>query len=430
MRSSRVDYSSHYSLWKYAGGAGAWLSLLLFGLFPVLHAQTPPAGPLTVQLEAVASGLQSPIEGANAGDGSGRLFIVEQPGRVRILQNGALLSTSFLDVQNKLVRINSSYDERGLLGLVFHPHFAENGRFFIYYSAPGGPLDHHSVLAEYHVSPTDPNQAAAEERILFTVDEPETNHNGGHLAFGPDGMLYIALGDGGGANDMHGPTGNGQNLNTRLGKILRIDVDREMPYAIPHDNPFVGRDGVDEIWAYGLRNPWKYSFDRGGDHRLFAADVGQNRIEEMNIITRGGNYGWRIMEGSECFNPRTNCDSTGITLPIAEFTHDVGISITGGYVYRGRQYASLFGKYLCADWSGILFSLTETTDGAWELERVATAGRGLSPVGFFITSFMEDENGELYLLSNPTSSPVNRNGMVWKITVPGDAPVRVEDWKV
>ncbi|MCH8969500.1 MAG: PQQ-dependent sugar dehydrogenase, partial [Planctomycetes bacterium] len=273
-----------------------------------------PQGDIVIKLEPVASGLVGPVAVTHAGDGSGRLFIVEQSGQIRIVEDGVLLPTPFLDIVDKLPELNPFFDERGLLGLAFHPNYASNGRFFIRYSSPreGEPDEpcfgtsrgcHIENLAEYSVSEDDANQADPDSEILlFSIDEPQFNHDSGEVAFGPDGFLYFTLGDGGGAHDgladdppSHGPIGNGQNIETALGAILRIDVDSPpqdpLPYAIPPDNPFVGRPGVDEIYAYGMRNPYKFSFDDGlgGDGSLYVADVGQNLFEEVNIVVNGGN---------------------------------------------------------------------------------------------------------------------------------------------
>ena len=380
---------------------------------------------ITIELDLVTEGLVAPVTGVHTGDGSNRLFIVEQTGTIRIIDNGQLLSEPFLNVRNRMVNLNRGYDERGLLGLTFHPNYAENGRFFIYYSAPGGSGNHRSIIAEYHVSSANMNLADPEETILLTIDQPESNHNGGNLAFGPDGMFYIGLGDGGGGGDEHGSIGNGQNLNTLLGKILRIDVDGQTPYSIPSDNPFVGIEGLDEIWAYGLRNPWKFSFDHLTG-RLFCGDVGQNQWEEVDIIERGGNYGWRIMEGTHCYNPSSGCDPQGKILPIAEYNHQDGYSVTGGYVYRGSNFASLFGNYLFADWSGKLFLLEENDMGSWTLSEILVSDK---PNYNYILGFAEDENGELFILTSNSSGPdTNSQGKLYHITVPGDQPVGIPDF--
>ncbi|MCK5365325.1 MAG: PQQ-dependent sugar dehydrogenase, partial [Gammaproteobacteria bacterium] len=276
------------------------------------------SGPTIVELETVASGLTAPVGLTHAGDGSGRLFIVEQTGQIRFVEDGTLLAAPFLDISGLLPTLNPFFDERGLLGVAFHPAYEGNGRFYVRYSVPrsGDPGEpcfgtsrgcHSEVLAEYRVSAGDPNVAdPSSGLVLFTVDEPQFNHDAGEVAFGPDGFLYFTLGDGGGAHDgladmppSHGPIGNGQNIEPLLGSMLRIDVDSAFPYAIPPDNPFVGAAGRDEIYAYGLRNPYRFSFDDGpgGDGRLFLADVGQNLFEEVDIVEKGGNYGWVIREG-------------------------------------------------------------------------------------------------------------------------------------
>jgi glucose/arabinose dehydrogenase len=287
-----------------------------------------PKGDITIELEIVASGLTAPVAVTHAPDRSGRLFIVDQAGQIRVVRDGDLLPTPFLDISAELPALNPFFDERGLLGLAFHPRYARNGRFFVRYSAPrtGDPGEpcfgtsrgcHEEILAEYSVSDDDPDVAdPSSEKILFRVDEPQFNHDAGTVAFGPDEFLYFSLGDGGGANDgltdtppSHGPIGHGQNIETPLGAILRIDVDGPpdpgLEYDIPGDNPFVGAPGVDEIYAYGMRNPYKFSFDDGpgGDGSLFVADVGQNLFEEVNIVEQGGNYGWVTKEGFSCFDP-------------------------------------------------------------------------------------------------------------------------------
>ena len=319
-----------------------------------------------------------------------------------------MLPTPFLDIQDRV----RSGGELGLLGLAFHPRYPANGRFFLNYTR-NGPEGLETVIAEYAVSSANPNLANRNsERILLRFAQPFTNHNGGMLAFGQDGFLYIGTGDGGSAGD---PMRNGQNVETLLGKILRMDVDSGEPYASPPDNPFVGRAGRDEIWAYGLRNPWRFSFDRLTG-RLIAGDVGQNRREEIDIIVKGGNYGWNIMEGMLCFLPSTNCNQTGLILPIHDYGRDLGTSVTGGYVYRGKSAPSLTGKYLFGDFgSGRLWTLTETTGGPWEAEQLLTTGN--------ISSFGEDEAGEVYVVdyggsvrqiieSGDPQPAVNRGGIV------------------
>jgi len=321
-----------------------------------------------------------------------------------------------LNLESKLVKLSGAYDERGLLGIALHPDYANNKKFYVYYSAPSTEkgLDHQSVIAEYKVS-ADPKLAdAATERILLTIQQPESNHNGGDLKFGPDGYLYIGLGDGGGAGDRHGEKGNGQNLNTLLGKILRIDVNTDQNYGIPNDNPFVGKAAKPEIWAYGLRNPWRFSFDKNSGE-LFVADVGQNKFEEVNIIEKGGNYGWKIMEASHCFDPEENCKTDGLILPIAEYEHEEGISITGGFVYHGKELSGLTDKYIFADWTGPMFYL-EKKGESWIRGTISLAAK---PSGDLkILSFAQDNNAELYVLTNQEVGPKDTKGAIYKLINP------------
>jgi len=342
-------------------------------------------GAVRVELQRVVGGLDTPVGIANAGDGSGRLFVVEKPGRIRIVRNGALSSIPFLDITD---RVGSGGSEQGLLGLAFHPAYVQNGVFIVNYTDQQGT----TVVARFSVS-SEPSLAdPASEVILLTVGQPASNHNGGHLAFGPDGYLYIGLGDGGGADDRYG---NGQNGQTLLGAMLRLDVDSKVPYAVPADNPFVGSPAVQhEIWALGLRNPWRYSFDRLTG-KLYIADVGQNKFEEINVQPAdsggGENYGWPIMEAAHCFPDDAGCDRSGLVLPVAEYDHSQGCSVTGGYVYRGRGFPLLSGIYLFGDYcSGRIWGLAPAGDG-WRVAQLAHAGVQIS-------SFGEDEAGELYVL--------------------------------
>ena len=321
---------------------------------------------------------------------SGRLFVVLQPGRIVVFENDPAVESAqtFLDIRE---RVNDAGNEEGLLGLAFDPAFAENGYFYVYYTAS---RPRRSVVSRFSVSAGDANRAdAGSELVFLEVEQPYRNHNGGHVAFGPDGMLYVGLGDGGSSGD---PRGNGQDTSTLLGSILRIDVsalDQLGGYAAPPDNPFAGGDGAarGEIWAYGLRNPWRFSFDREtGD--LWAADVGQNLYEEVNVVRRGLNYGWNVMEGSHCFR-REGCDSRGLEMPVAEYGREGGCSVTGGYVYRGRRMPSLYGAYLYGDFcSGKIWALRH--DGAAVTEQMLIADTGLS-----ISSFGEDPSGEVYVLT-------------------------------
>lgn len=358
-------------------------------------AQSLPSAPPTLVLQKLVSGLSTPVDFEFPNDGTGRLFILEQTGKVRIIQGGVLLSSPFLDITNLL----ESGGEKGLLGLAFHPLYAQNGRFFVNYTRRvSGQLQ--TVIAEYHVSANDPNKADPTGTITLVIDQPFDNHNGGQLAFGSDTYLYIALGDGGSGGD---PFGNGQNLATLLGKLLRIDIDSGTPYVIPPDNPFVNDPpALGEIWAYGLRNPWRFSFDRI-THRLFAGDVGQDNYEEVDIISKGGNYGWNIMEGRHCYPPPTqNCDKTGLTPPIAEYSHSEGEAIIGGYVYRGAAIPGLRGVYVFGDYiSGKIWGLRMVSPGIWRRVLLLSSGK-------FISGFGQDAAGELYVLDY-------NNGIVYSI---------------
>lgn len=369
--------------------------------------------PYKARLQLVTDKFISPVNMAISKDGTGRLFVNQKEGKIWIIQKGQLLAQPFLDVSSRMVKINAAYDERGLLGMAFHPQFKTNRKFYVYYSAPvanpvKGRLNHKSHLSEFTASAANPNVADPNsERILMEIDQPESNHNGGQLEFGPDGYLYIGLGDGGGADDKHGTIGNGQDLNTWLGKILRIDVNG-VPYKVPADNPFVGKPNIKpEIWAYGLRNPWRFSFDRGTG-KLFTGDVGQNKYEEVDIITKGGNYGWRIMEGYHDFNVPAGADKSKLIAPIDEYDHDLGISITGGYVYRGKALPALSGKYVYGDYNGKAFVLVPRGK-KWARADFELEGRPKE--GIQILSFGEDDAGELYVLTSSSTSNGFKGGV-------------------
>lgn len=370
---------------------------------------------INVRLQQVAKELTSPVGLAAPADGTSRLFVIEQSGKIKIIKNGVVLPIPFLTLTSKLDGLNIAYSEKGLLGLAFHPAYKTNGRFFVYYSAPfSSGYDHKSILAEYKVSANDPDVADVAETVIMEIPQPESNHNGGCIEFGPDGYLYIGLGDGGGAGDKHGTIGNGQDLTTLLGKILRIDVDAERPYKIPPGNPFANSHSArKEIYAYGLRNPWRFSFDRVTG-KLFCGDVGQNKWEEVDIIEKGKNYGWRVMEGSHCYNPESGCNTKDLALPINEYDHDIGISICGGYVYRGKLFPAIAGLYIFADWSGKLFYLKQE-QGKWKRGELIPEGKRSNDAGFKVNSMGIDESGEIYFVVQQSFGPKSKSGAVYRI---------------
>ena len=362
------------------------LCMVTFPL-PAFSFAKPPQTHITIALTPlVTQDLEQPVLLTHAGDHSQRLFIIEQAGRIRIMEQERLLPTPFLDISDKV----NFGGERGLLGVAFHPHYRQNGRVFVNYTRePDGA----TVISEFQISNA-PNQIKPSERIILLIPQPYGNHNGGMIAFGPDGFLYIATGDGGAGGD---PGNRGQNQKELLGKILRIDIDHEAPYSIPTTNPFVNRHHGQEIFAWGFRNPWRFSFDKMTG-TLWAADVGQNQWEEINRVQKGKNYGWRIMEGLHCFRPSNDCHTAGLSLPIAEYAHESGrCSITGGYVYRGQQVPHLQGTYIFGDYcSGEIMGLVE--------KRVTV----LLSTDLRISSFGEDGDGELYV--------VDHRGGIYRIT--------------
>jgi glucose/arabinose dehydrogenase len=352
----------------------------------------------------LAGGLPQPTSIVSAGDT--RLFITLQHGQIFVYENGGILPAPFLDIQSLV----SCCGEQGLLSVAFHPRFRENGYFFVNYTNANGD----TTVARYSVSTSDSDVAdPSSASILLTIKQPFNNHNGGELQFGPDGYLYIGMGDGGGGGD---PFNNAQNLSSLLGKILRIDVDSGVPYAIPHSNPFAATGGSSQpaVWAYGLRNPWRFSFDRQtGD--LWIADVGQDLFEEVDLQPRtskgGENYGWRKMEGMHCYNPLSNCLDASMTLPILEYSHVNGnCSITGGYRYRGSRFPSMQGLYFFGDYcSGVIWGATQNGDGTW-------SARQLLKTSLSITTFGEDVDGELYVADG--------TGSIYSIVDTTPVPVR------
>lgn len=400
-----------------------------------------------VKLEPYVTGVNTPLAMVQP-DGDDRKFVIEQNGRIKIIDaEGELLGTPFLDIRNRIVDLHHDFDERGLLGLAFHPNFKDNGKFYVAYS---GHLDydedlgkmlwwsHTNTVSEFTVSEDDPNVANPNsERVITAQDWPQFNHNGHWIGFGPDGMLYISMGDGGYANDWgigHNVTeGNGQDLTTWLGKILRIDVNKsegDNNYAVPADNPFVdNEDARPEIWALGLRNPWRCSFDTANG-ALICGDVQQNSHEEVSVIQKGGNYGWRRMEANHCFDYQkpddhpASCDKSGLTMPILEYNNCtakpdgcMGISVTGGYVYHGAHKA-WDGKYIFGDWSknfgamdGQIFIGTNN-GGNWSMELATTDMSGNNP---YILAFAQDAAGEVYALTSITTGPNGTLDTIYKI---------------
>lgn len=365
-----------------------------------------------ITTEVVADGLDQPLFVTHAGDE--RLFVLEKPGIIRIVQDGQVLPTPFLDLSDTVV---SDASEQGIFGLAFHPEYANNGRFYVSYSSESA--DGAYVLARYERSEDDPNRANPQSAVpLLQVEHRRDNHYGGMLAFGPDGYLYASTGDGGGAFD---PDDNGQDPGTLLGKLLRLDVDGDEPYAIPEDNPFVGvKNARGEVWAYGLRNAWRFSFDQlTGD--LFIADVGQERYEEINVQPAGSaggeNYGWPVMEGSECLPAGSACNSSEFTLPVAEYPHTdgeafLGCSVTGGYVYRGNPASPHYGTYFYSDYcTGTIWALTNGMSGEWQ-SAVALE------TSLAVSSFGVDVNGEIYLTDLS-------GGQILRLVFPGVSPPSV-----
>jgi glucose/arabinose dehydrogenase len=425
-------------------------------------------GAIRVELDTVAEGLTAPLGVVDPDDGTGRLFVYEQAGTVTIIDNGVPLPSPFLDVTGRLVTLGffgtfdeGDFDERGLLGFALHPDFTTNGKLYTYTSEPAsgsadftltrssGSHDHQSVIAEWTVDPGNANQALpGSRRELLRIDQPQFNHDGGDLHFGPDGFLYISLGDGGNADDEgegHGVGGNGQNVDTVHGSILRIDVDgnnsANARYGIPPDNPFVGQAGVDEIFAYGFRNPYRFSFDRGGANDLFVGDVGQNDIEEIDVATSGGNYGWRHKEGSFFFDGRgEGTDGEVVSSPVAipppgpsidplaEYDHDDGIAVVGGFVYRGSDIPELGGRYVFGDFStgfgvaaGRIFYLDDSNN-VLELQ----LGQDGSAFDYYVKGFGQDSTGEIYICVSEALGPFGTGGKVLKLA--SERSSSVDNW--
>lgn len=423
--------------------------------FTLIEASNSPA----VDIELIASGFVAPTFLAEAPDGSGRFFIADQVGVIHVLMpDGTLSDEPFLDLRDEIVALSGGFDERGLIGFAFHPDFASNQTVYVHYSgrlrteAPA-EYNHTARVTEFHVSADNPHQLdPSTEKVIIEIDQPYSNHNGGAIAFSPDGYLYIALGDGGGGNDTgphNPPQGFGQDTTTLLGKILRLEVTPGQPgYQVPSDNPFVGSDsGLDEIWAWGLRNPFRMAFDTGDIAHLFVADVGQNRWEEINIATHPGNYGWRVKEGIQSFDPRNpgipsedgpETDSAGRSFidPIVVYPNSNafgpenwgGTSVTGAYIYRGEAIPELRGKLVFADWTllggrpaGHVYVATPPAnwDTAWQDAPVTDSElwpwEALLATETFVRTIARDAAGELYLLVNERQGPSGNTGAVYKL---------------
>ncbi|XP_041669446.1 HHIP-like protein 1 [Cheilinus undulatus] len=403
------------------------------------HVQSNSDGCLQLCLEEVANGLRNPLAMVHANDGTHRFFVAEQVGLVwTYLPDRSRLEKPFLNITKAVLTSSWEGDERGFLGLTFHPNYKYNGKLYVYYSVEVG-FDERIRISEFHVSTSDMNMVDhTSERVILEIDEPASNHNGGQLLFADDGFLYIFTGDGGMAGDPFGKYGNAQNKSALLGKVLRIDVDdneRGPLYRIPPNNPFIHERGArPEIYAYGVRNMWRCSVDRGdpltkeGKGRIFCGDVGQNKFEEIDIIEKGRNYGWRAKEGFSCYDKKLCANSSlDDVLPIYAYPHKMGKSVTGGYVYRGCEYPNLNGMYIFGDFmSGRLMSLQEDVlSGQWRYNEICM-GQGLTCMfpGLinnyqqYIISFAEDEAGELYFMSTGIPSATSRSGVVYKIVDP------------
>ncbi len=427
-------------------------ALIILFFFPLMSFSQEEAS-----LKLVANNLVSPLILVESPDETGRYFIVDQVGVIRVHNSkGGLLTEPFLNIKDKIIPLKEKHEERGLLGLAFHPDYKQNGRFFVYYSAPlseDAPdnWNHTSHISEFKVSPNDPDMAdKSSEKIIMKVNQPQDNHNAGTIAFGPDGYLYIALGDGGGANDIdlgHVPDwyeknagGNGQDVEQNLlGSILRIDVNKGSPYTIPEDNPFVDKNGMDEIYAYGLRNPFRFSFDQQGNHDLIAGDAGQVLWEEVSVITKGGNYGWNVKEGTHCFNAYNNDDSKeecpkqdkmGQPLidPVIEFKQGdtdhggKGLVVIGGHVYRGEALQNLAGKYIFGTWTqhheqpaGALFKANMKETGMWDFEELKITNENSSHLNHYLLGFGQNNKGEIFILTTDEAGPVGSTGKVYQI---------------
>lgn len=438
-------------------------ALLLAALVACTPTATPSVGPATAspsspppsadaRLEVVVEALTAPVGFVPVPGSEDLHLIVNQTGLIQLLDAGELADEPFLDLRDRVIDLFPDYDERGLLGVAFHPDFAGNGRVFVYYGAPvraqpegHGPHDHTNTLSEFTVAADARSADPSSEQVLLQFEQPQFNHSGGGLGFGPDGFLYLGTGDGGGTGDDdegHSPQGNAQDLAKLNGKVLRLDVDSGDPYAIPSDNPFAnGSAGArPEIYAYGFRNPWRLSWEPGGTHRLLVSDVGYGRYEEVDVVESGGNYGWRIREGDHCLdrdNPTTetdDCPSAGddgepFQPPAVEYTHqEIGVAVVGGFVYRGSALPALAGQYVFADYSAdrqsaaglqiggtLLIAEPESGNGDWSWRPMSLQGGALSD---YVTGLGEGPDGEIYVLLRRQTGPTGQTGRVLRLAPP------------
>jgi len=411
-----------------------------------------------VDLQLVADNFTSPIGVVAVPDASNRLFVIDQVGKIWVIDgNGTKLATPFIDVTSRLVTLSPFYDERGLLGFAFHPDYKTNGKFYIYYQVPprpGGPQpgvnwNNFSRISEFKVSSNANMADLSTERVLLEWDDPQSNHNGGTLAFGPDGYLYISIGDGGAADDVApghvedwypvNAGGNGQDVEANLfGNVLRIDVNSGNPYGIPADNPFVGKPGKDEIYASGFRNPYRFSFDMGGSHRLYLGDAGQVLYEEVDVVEKGGNYGWNVKEGTHCFNAANDLteladcpdvDNLGNPLidPVIEINNSanpkggIATTVIGGNIYRGHAIPGFAGKYIFGTFSqsfttanGELLIAQPAGSGLWPFQEIHLVSHP-DDIGYFLKGFGQDNSGEIYLTVSSMLGPSGSTGRVFKL---------------
>lgn len=432
--------------------------LIILSIISCKKNDKPPASNVSPDLQMVADNLVSPVALASPPDDSKRLFVVDQVGKIRVIQaDGTLSPTPFIDLSSKMVTLNGGYDERGLLGLAFHPDFKTNGKFYLFYTAPphsGGPQpgaswDNLTRISEFKVAADGNSADMGSERVILEADHPQGNHNGGTVAFGPDGYLYISIGDGGNKDDVApghvddwysvNAGGNGQDIYSNLlGDILRIDVNTGSPYSIPSDNPFVGTAAKGEIYAYGFRNPYRFSFDMGGTHQLLAGDAGQSLYEEIDLVTKGGNYGWNVREGAHCFSTdndlqeRSSCptaDTAGKPLidPIIELVNaanpkggGVAVTIVGGNVYRGDSLPNLQGQYIFGIFSqdgqanAKVYSAQPAAAGMWAWSELKLKSFP-DNLGMFVKSIGQGQDGEIYVLTSGQLGPSGTTGKIFKL---------------